>query len=69
MNLIFRMIRVMLAARRRPRVGGWDAYMMSAAERIDWSPEQIRRQVASLGEWFHNLNLNGGLWHEVTVSG
>lgn len=33
--------------------------MMSAPEQIDWSPEQIRRQVDLLGEWFHNLNLNG----------
>jgi tRNA (mo5U34)-methyltransferase len=33
--------------------------MMSAQERIDWSPEQIRRQVDLLGEWFHNLNLSG----------
>src|SRR4051794_38401136 len=24
-----------------------------------WSPEQIRRRVAELGQWFHNINLKG----------
>jgi tRNA (mo5U34)-methyltransferase len=26
---------------------------------LDWTPEQIRRRVRDLGQWFHNLDLRG----------
>src|SRR5215210_2007221 len=33
--------------------------MKSPTAASRWSEEEIRRRVAELGDWFHNLNLNG----------
>src|SRR5579872_1887099 len=32
---------------------------MGSAVRSGWTQDQIRSRIAQLGEWFHNLNLNG----------
>lgn len=31
----------------------------TSVARPEWSPEQIRRRVEELGDWFHNLDLKG----------
>jgi tRNA (mo5U34)-methyltransferase len=33
--------------------------MNTAAPSVSWTTEQIRRQVAELGDWFQNIDLNG----------
>src|SRR5438874_1660307 len=35
------------------------AMIGTPTKKKSWSQDQIRRRVSELGEWFHNLNLNG----------